>query len=66
MGKISDTKHNIYVDLPWCLIAEQRFYALVLDAIAYAKYTACMYFSQRKLLTCQIMPFPFLITTVDL
>jgi hypothetical protein len=37
MGKISGIRHNLYVDLPWCLIAGQRSYALVLDAIAYAE-----------------------------
>jgi hypothetical protein len=37
MGKISGIGHNIYVDLPWCLIAGQRSYALVLDATAYAE-----------------------------
>jgi hypothetical protein len=37
MGKISGIEYDIYVDLPWCLIAGQQSYALVLDAIAYAE-----------------------------
>ncbi len=72
MGKISDTKHNIYVDLPWCLIAGQRSYALVLDVNS--KNSKNVYFrkiqqdglqrlfyllqtkSTNKLLNCRIGP----------